>query len=271
MTNEPTPAEAAAVRILREAIVRNASEIQLSPVQGPSGGVSLSVSYKASAGGGSVAIEILPELREAVLGRLILMANCRETDDLSRACSGTFVVRYEGETWTFLLRSTSHELGQGLSLTMIHGETCSFCGSGVLKKQGLAFPWNFAANEADPLHCFNGLIVHQGCVAAHPLRREAQARLALWRGVDRCFICGKAAGLGKVRGFGTVALSFLTENRDDPLYAFNYARFDTQCLPDWPGSDELCRRLQDLVSAGKFQGGGLEHFLNGSKTQWRND
>jgi len=145
----------------------------------------------------------------------------------------------------------------------VPGTPCTICGRPVsATEERVLFP-AFTANEADPLHVFSDSVVHSKCFYEHPLARDAEVRVSEFisstgPGAKVCEIC-KAPISDPDDYFG---MGFLTADRLNPLYPWNYARFHKHCLAAWNELPRIIEMAQEELRTGRWRGRGMELLVS---------
>lgn len=149
----------------------------------------------------------------------------------------------------------------------IPGMKCPLCGQPINRGDEYIMFGPFVANENDPLWLFSDGVFHAACVHRHPLGTKAVAlhEEFVRRGVDRrCSISG-ALVTDPNRYLG---LGVLTSEVNDPLYRFNFARFDRVALADWPERKTIAAMLGDALASGRMKGKGIEWLYRQIDNPW---
>lgn len=137
-------------------------------------------------------------------------------------------------------------------MVFIRGTPCGICGKPIEGVPGAALP-HFVRNRRDPLFPLSGRSFHGECFSAHPLRQ-----LALRRSEERsrrvkvaspvCVVCGEEI---REDWYNT---EFLTDDRQSPLFEFNYLHFHRRHLRPWSRFEEFRKLVVEFESSGAYEG-----------------
>ena len=136
-------------------------------------------------------------------------------------------------------------IGQQIMAILIRGTTvCRICFKVIESGQAAAAFTSFVPNELDPLRFFNDRAFHTQCFNGHPLSGEVLRRLSELEdhngpGHRFCVVCKQEI----LHDVEYLSLGHLTNNPEDPAFAFNYLQFHRKCLSGWPDINaayEIC-------------------------------
>lgn len=152
---------------------------------------------------------------------------------------------------------------------ILSGKTqCASCGKMILTTDKIVgFPAIFP-NENDPLHIFHDVAVHEQCLNIHPLKPEAEERMAEFRlktgpGHRRCYVCGEEI----LKPDQYAGLGYLTGDPNLVVSKYNYAHFHRSCFKIWPERTHVLTLLEDMMKTGAWRGPGLSLMIKDLKEQ----
>jgi hypothetical protein len=144
----------------------------------------------------------------------------------------------------------------------MYGMPCSLCTKPMNTDHTVVSFWIFITNQADPLFIFNDASFHDACFNQHPLAARARARYAEWHahnppGPKVCVVC--ETPIRTPDEFFT--WGYLTDIPTHPLRRWNYAKFHSACLPQWPYLRNVSTYLHEEHHTGRWTGSGVVSLL----------
>lgn len=139
---------------------------------------------------------------------------------------------------------------------------CPLCNNQITnQKDAISFS-PFVPNELDPLIIFSDGVFHKGCFDIHPLSVNAMRRYTEMKEKTtyphQCLICKRTIDTpDEYFTFG-----HLTENKEHPLYQYNYAKFHRSCLANWSHLSEVVFLLENFLYSGLWKGKSLDWVIS---------
>gem|GEM_PF-1467018 len=118
---------------------------------------------------------------------------------------------------------------------------CAICSEPLHREPYVGFG-PFVPNRNDPVHVFHDAAVHARCLASHPLASEVERYLS-HRDDKFCVVCGELLGVAPAFFAG-----FLTSDKSDALYEFNYAVVHDAHFEVWNRATDFRLLLTEFVS-----------------------
>jgi hypothetical protein len=141
----------------------------------------------------------------------------------------------------------------------VPGMSCSVCRKVIGEDEDPTLFPPFTGNEADELYLFNDAVVHEDCLARHPLRSKLELRMELFdraRPPYSCAVCTR--NIRDPDEF--VPLGFLSDDVTTPWYELNYAGTHRACLKEWPRLSALIAFVDSQIASGAWRGPGMTRF-----------
>jgi len=116
----------------------------------------------------------------------------------------------------------------------------------------------FISNDLDPLVIFNDTLVHQECGNNHLLVQKALERYKFMMSIpNKCCIAGEPITTPD----DLIALGFLTEDDNHPLFPFNCAMFLGKNFKTWDKNKWLIKQLEEYDASGLWGGDVLKRLI----------
>jgi hypothetical protein len=156
---------------------------------------------------------------------------------------------------------------------VIRGKSkCVLCGNLLRDGDEVVSFSPFVSNELDPLWKFSDAGFHVNCFHQDALSEKAQQRYEELRnhvglGNRTCVVC-KTEITDPDDYF---AVGHLTDDREHPLYRYNYVQAHRSCLPQWSELSQLSGLIEDVQKSGAWRGQALKTLLRELKEAARYD
>lgn len=137
----------------------------------------------------------------------------------------------------------------------IPGMRCPLCGTSMTKSSDIITFSSFVADRADALFVFSDAAIHRACFARHPLSQQATEWQEITMrnsgpGKRSCAVC-ETQILDPNDYFGT---GLLSRDPTSPLHEFNFVHLHRSHADQWTRFDVFRRLLEEVDTAGVWQG-----------------
>ena len=148
-----------------------------------------------------------------------------------------------------------------MALLIQNKTVCNLCGEVIAEgEDALTFP-AFILNENDPLYYFSDASFHSACVHKKPIGEKALFWANEWLnktgpGKRKCCVCEEEV----TDPDNYFLIEHLTDDKNHPVYRFNYTHLHRSCIKFWKNRDKLSNLIAEMQASGKWAGAYLDQI-----------
>ena len=149
-------------------------------------------------------------------------------------------------------------------MIFIPGKSCCvLCGEVMNSGEDMFMFPPITGNRKDPLFVLNDAGVHKECYHKFPHKGRWEAIWELWNdskknGRNICHLCNELIA----EPDDHFSLGYLTLDKNNPLYEYNFLTLHKQCIPKIKEVRKLVDLLKDLLIQGDWYGNGIERRIS---------
>ncbi|WP_395373536.1 hypothetical protein [Marinicella sp. W31] len=139
---------------------------------------------------------------------------------------------------------------------------CNLCGKTIDDTIEFSVPSIEIINELDHLNIFIDSTMHQHCINKDSRKKELLDLISQWiknsgPGNRKCLVCSNEV----TDPDNYFSIGYLTNNKESPLYKYNFLHFHKSHLKDWPEKNNFLSLLTNYRSKGLIKGALLDWLI----------
>ena len=155
-----------------------------------------------------------------------------------------------------------------MALVILGKTSCHLCGRTLLKGEDVVAFRQLFYNQLDPIWVLSDAGVHRDCLIGHGMADRALCKLEEYQqhlGDPKiCVVCREPI-LDPDDYFATGPVG---DGPDDPLQAVSWIQAHLSHLPDWEGTPELLRVLEETLRSPEWESVALEWLVRVIRSVW---